>query len=245
MYSIVKYFKLLLISIGIGVFFGSCEFKENIVFNENGGGKITTSFYGEQMGDLLASFATDSLEVEDGVFSMQDLLEESGEQSAYGMEDAEFFMENKDGDLRVSVEATFDSLEQVNSIIKQSREAINKQLENNSTTEEEPTQNAEEEDSIEDLIDVSFRWENNIFERVTIIKDTVEYAKAVKKIDQAASFGGGFDYILEYTFPHEVIAISPENASLSIDRKTITLRHSAFKVMKDPTLLDLKITFKQ
>lgn len=244
MRSIVNHFRLVFLLIGVVVLFGSCEFKETIVFDENGGGEITTSFFGEQMGDMLETLAANSLDVEDGEFSIQNLIEENNEEGVYGMEDAELFMENKDGDFRMSIKANFDSLEQINSIIRQSREAINDQLDTGSSTSGDSSEE-EKDTSIEDLIDVEFRWENNVFERSTTIKDTLEYAKAVKKIDQAANLGGGFNYVLEYTFPYEVIAISLENATLSKDRKTVTLQHSAFKVMKDPTSIDLKITFKQ
>lgn len=241
----INHFKITLLSIGVGVLFGSCEFKETIVFDENKGGNITTSFFGEQMGDMLESFASESLEVEDGVFSLEDLMEESRQEGDFSMKDSEFLMENREGDLVMSVEANFDSLDQINSIINQSREAINGQLEKTSTSDADKDNEDSEEGSLEDLLDVNFSWENNVFERTTTIKDSLQYAEAVKKFDEAAGLGGGFNYVLEYTFPYEVIAMSPENATLSLDRKTVTLRHSAFKAMKNPTILDLKITFKQ
>lgn len=243
MQSFINNFKLVLLTIGVGVLFGSCEFRETIVFDENKGGKITTSFFGQQMGDMLESLATDSLEIENGVFLLQDFIAEKGQKENSAMGDAELLVENKDGDLLLSVEVNFDSLEQVNSIIKQSREAINDQLD--TTSETALSEKKSKENSIEDLIDVNFSWENNIFERTTIIKDSLRYAESIKKFNEAATLGGGFDYILEYTFPYEVIAVSPEIVTLSLDRKTVTLRQSAFKAMKDPTILDLKITFKK
>lgn len=241
MQSFIDNFKLVLLTIGLGVLFSSCEFREKIVFDETKGGQITTSFYGQQMGDMLESLVADSMEIEDGVFSLQEFIEENAQSENSVMDDATLLVENKDGDLLLSVEVAFDSLDQVNAILKQSREAINDQLSNTS----EMDTPSKEENSIEDLIEVNFSWDTTIFERTTIIKDSVRYAETIKEFNEAANFGGGFDYILEYTFPYEVIAISPETATLSLDRKTVTLRQSAFKTMKDPTILDLKITFKQ
>ena len=113
MKAIVNNIFRLLLGLIVTLAFTACEFKETIVFDENGGGKIATSFFGEQLGDMLESFKEDSIEIGKERFSMQDFIEENKasidslsqekQKEIYDLADTEFLMENKNGDLLISV----------------------------------------------------------------------------------------------------------------------------------------------
>lgn len=245
-------FRLLLGFFAIS-FFIACEFKETIIFDENGGGKVATTFFGEQLGDMLESFKEDSLEIGNQQFSMQDFIEKNKESidglslekqtEIYDLADTEFQMENKNGDLLISVKLDFDSVDEINKKIKDSRRAINYWL-NESSFLDNKEASSDENTDLEDLLDIRYSWKNNVFERKTVIKDSNSYAETLEEMKDGLVLAGGLDYVLEYTFPYEIESVLPETASLSVNRKTIKLRSSLSKILKNPNELDLKITFK-
>lgn len=247
----MRYLKILLAILGLTTVLTSCEFREKIIFEKDGSGIVATSFYGEQMGGMLESFSPDSsdgivkLRVEDLIKENQedlDKLSKEEKQEIYAMSSTEITIENQEGDLLVSMEIPFKNIDEVNSIIKRSRASINRQFNKNkdSTEVKESTEAA-----LADLVEVDFYWKNNVFERTTSIKDTLKYSELVKSVKfSSSSFAENvFSYVLVYSFPKKIHSFSPEDATLSGDRKTITLRRSAMQVTKDPKLLDLKLTF--
>lgn len=253
MKGFVKHFLYVALLLGILMLFGSCEFKETIIFDENGGGKVATSFFGEQLGDMIEAFKEDSIEIGNERFTMQNFIDENKEsidslsqerqKEIYDLADTEFLMENNNGDLLISVNLDFDSVDEINKKIKDSRRAINYQLNQSSTSASELE--ADGNTSLEDQMDIRYSWEGNVFERKTYVKDKEAYADAVKEIEDGIMLAGAMNYVLEYTFPYEVIAVSPENATLSVDRKTVILRTSLSKILKNPKELDLKVTLKK
>ena len=253
MKGFVKHFLYVAILLGVLMLFGSCEFKETIIFDENGGGKVATSFFGEQLGDMIEAFKEDSIEIGNERFTMQNFIDENKEsidslsqekqKEIYDLADTEFLMENNNGDLLISVNLDFDSVDEINKKIKDSRRAINYQLNQSSASASELE--ADGNASLEDQMDIRYSWEGNVFERKTYVKDKEAYADAVKAIENGIMLAGAMNYVLEYTFPYEVIAVSPENATLSVDRKTVILRTSLSKILKNPKELDLKVTLKK
>lgn len=253
MKGFVKHFLYVALLLGVLMLFGSCEFKETIIFDENGGGKVATSFFGEQLGDMIEAFKEDSIEIGNERFTMQNFIDENKEsidslsqerqKEIYDLADTEFLMENNNGDLLISVNLDFDSVDEINKKIKDSRRAINYQLNQSSTSASELE--ADGNASLEDQMDIRYSWEGNVFERKTYVKDKEAYADAVKEIEDGIMLAGAMNYVLEYTFPYEVIAVSPENATLSVDRKTVILRTSLSKILKNPKELDLKVTLKK
>ena len=253
MKGFVKHFLYVALLLGVLMLFGSCEFKETIIFDENGGGKVATSFFGEQLGDMIEAFKEDSIEIGNERFTMQNFIDENKEsidslsqekqKEIYDLADTEFLMENNNGDLLISVNLDFDSVDEINKKIKDSRRAINYQLNQSSASASELE--ADGNASLEDQMDIRYSWEGNVFERKTYVKDKEAYADAVKEIEDGIMLAGAMNYVLEYTFPYEVIAVSPENATLSVDRKTVILRTSLSKILKNPKELDLKVTLKK
>lgn len=253
MKGFVKHFLYVALLLGVLMLFGSCEFKETIIFDENGGGKVATSFFGEQLGDMIEAFKEDSIEIGNERFTMQNFIDENKEsidslsqekqKEIYDLADTEFLMENNNGDLLISVNLDFDSVDEINNKIKDSRRAINYQLNQSSASASELE--ADGNASLEDQMDIRYSWEGNVFERKTYVKDKEAYADAVKEIEDGIMLAGAMNYVLEYTFPYEVIAVSPENATLSVDRKTVILRTSLSKILKNPKELDLKVTLKK
>lgn len=231
----------------------ACEFKEAIVFDEYGGGKVATSFFGEQLGDIIEALKEDSSGIEYGGFSMQEFIDQNKEsidsltpkqqKEIYDLADSKITMQNKDGDLYIHVAMDFDTVDDINKKIVDSRRAIGYWLNESPfpSEDEETNKNA----SLEDELDIRYSWKDNVFERKTYIKDREKYAEAIKEMENGMLFGGALDYVLEYTFPYEVEAVVPETATLSLDRKTVSLRSSLSKILKNPNELDLKITFKK
>lgn len=247
----MRYLKILLMILGLTTILTSCEFREKIIFEKDGSGVVATSFYGEQMGDMLESFSSESsngvvrLKVEDLIEENQedfDKLSKEEKEQIYAMSSTEIIIENQEGNLLVSMEVPFKNIEEINSIIKRSRESINNQFNKNTDSSEEKDNT---EAALADLIEVDFYWKNNVFERTTSISDTLKYSNLAKGMSSnSEGFGDNiFSYVLIYSFPKKIRSYSPEDAVLSNDKKTVTLRRSAMQVTKDPKLLDLKLTF--
>ena len=252
MYRLLLQSRYIVLLVGFVMLFGSCEFKETIVFDENGGGKVATNFYGEQLGDIIESLKDDASEMEWDEFSMQEFIEQNKEKidslspkqqkEIYDLADSKITMQNKDGDLYISVAMDFGSVDDINKKIADSRRAIGYWLNESSfPSEKEEDKNA----LLENELDIQYRWNGNVFERTTYIKDREKYAEALKEVENGMLFGGALDYVLEYTFPYEVESVVPESARLSLDRKTVILRSSLAKILKNPKELDLKIIFKK
>lgn len=246
-------FRILFGFIAIAVF-TACEFKETIVFDENGGGKVATSFFGEQLGEIIESLKEDSSGIEYGEFSMQEFIEQNKtaidslspkqQKEIYDLADSQITMQNKEGDLHISVAMDFDSIEEINKKIEDSRRTIGYWL-NESPFPSEKDQDANENSLLEDQLDIKYSWKNNVFERKAYIKDSDAYAEALEKMKDGLMFGGALEYVLEYTFPYEIETVVPRTATLSVDRKTVFLRSNLPKILKNPNELDLKITFKK
>lgn len=230
----------------------SCEFRETIVFNKDASGVVTTSFYGEQMGELMESF-TEEASAETVRFTIQDLLDENPEdfeklskeekENILALADTEILIEQTDGNFLISMDMPFKSLKEVNSVIKQSRKVLNKNL---SKIEEEENTDSNEA-ALVDLLDISFRWENQEFERKTSITDEEKFADLIKLTKESSMDIGEdiFSYVLKYTFPYQIESVIPEIAEISKDRKTLTIRQPVARVTKNPKLLDFKIKFKK
>src|SRR5699024_4165098 len=102
----------------------ACEFKEAIVFDEYGGGKVATSFFGEQLGDIIEALKEDSSGIEYGGFSMQEFIDQNKEsidsltpkqqKEIYDLADSKITMQNKDGDLYIQVDMDLDNVDDIN-----------------------------------------------------------------------------------------------------------------------------------
>lgn len=225
----------------------ACEFREEIVFDSNGGGKITSMFYGEQMGEFLEKYLSEEGTPSKTYYTLQELLDENKEEySNFSEEDMKLFaemlesnmsFENKDNDLYIRTDKTFTSLQEINEAIQLSKRPIDQLLNFLSNNTKERT--------IDQYLDLKFEWKENSFERIVKVIDSVGFEQATKEYDDVVSMGAGFTYVLEYTFPYEVLTVFPEDVSLSLDRKTVILRRSVSKVVKDPTELNLIVTFKK
>lgn len=251
MRSIIKYMKFSILTLGLATLMLSCEVRETIVFEKDGSGVVTTGFFGHQMGEMVESFmGQDSTGL--AKFSLQDMLDESSEdyeslseeekENLKELASSNLHIENQDGNLVISMDMHFDNVDEINDLIKQGRQSLNKKLKEDENSEE--TENDEIE--LADLLDLVFIWKNNQFERITKVNDQKKYEELTKKMGESSmDFDAGLTYVLTYTFPQEIKSIVPSTASLSKDKKTVTIKHSASKVMKDPKILDFKVQFKK
>ncbi len=256
MKNLFIFIKLLVFTFFSGILITSCEFRESIVFNEDGDGKVTSSFYGDQLGDLLETLSEEGFKMENKEITMSEILEQNKESidslsdtqkhKLYALSDAKMKLENREGDLFVRVDKDFKTISEINHVIKESRRAINYMLDYTADNGFTITDENEEHVSFEDQLDIIYSWSDNIFERKTIIKDDALFKKASDEMKDLTSMGvSGFDYVLEYTFPYEVIDAEPSDVSLSLDRKTVILRRSLSKIMSNPSNLDIKVTLKK
>jgi hypothetical protein len=58
---------------------------------------------------------------------------------------------------------------------------------------------------------------------------------------QAEAFMGGAIYRLKYTFPKKIKKVSVEDATFSLDGKTMEFERSMLEYMKDPDILDVEV----
>lgn len=93
---------------------------------------------------------------------------------------------------------------------------------------------------------LKFKYENNVFKREVAVLD--EELLNIQ-IDSLRSSGAmmmyaSSDYTLKYHFPRPVKSVSDTTATLSIDRKTVTVKRSFEEYLENPKTLNIEFVLE-
>ena len=100
-------------------------------------------------------------------------------------------------------------------------------------------------DPSSDVLGVRYSYAKNVFSRDAYIKDKTAYKKQKDSLKSAEMFMNSMNYTLKYTFPKKIKSSSIEDASYSLDGKTIIVERSFMDYFKDPDILDLQIELEK
>lgn len=227
-----------------------CQFTETMVLNEDGSGTMSVEV---NLNEMMAfgAMGDDTLVTKiDTVIYMKRFLEEKKDSIAalpkeeqLKLKKLENFnihvnVDSETSEMLYDISTTFKSVETVEGLMNALNQAGNFVPGMNQDK-------AMEEDSSPDIIGVKYSFEKGIFKRDAYIKDKARHQKEVDSLKQSEAFLGGVGYTLNYKFPKSIKKVSDPAATLSNDKKTMTLKKPFIEYFKNPDLLDLEVELEK
>ncbi len=224
----------------------SCQFTETMNLNDDGTGRMSLSvdlsemmaFGGEMMKDT-------TLVKTDTIISFRELFKEKKDSIAQLSKDEQkrlMAMENynihmvtdpETNKMIVDIFIDFKDVSEANDLMKgfdQSEGMIPGMSNDNKNGEKEP-----------EIVGVEYSYKNGIFKRDAYIIDKELHKAQIDSMKQTESFMSGMTYKLKYTFPKKIKKSSVDDATYSLDGKTIELERTFVEYMKNPDVLDLEV----
>ena len=229
----------------------SCQFTETIVFNEDGSGKMSIEM---DMGEMMAfgGEVTDSIAVKkDTLIYLKDILDEKKDsisklskeeqQKLRRLENYEMRMkmDSEKNELLFNLAVNFKSIEKANGLL----EGFGDSMSLMPSKGEDLKFDADQGNS--DAIGVNYSFKKDTFKRDAYIKDEEKYKMQIDSLRGSESWLQNMKYTLRYTFPKKIVKSSIDDATYSLDAKTIEVTRSFVAYVKDPNVLDLEIELEK
>lgn len=228
----------------------SCQFTETMVLNEDGTGRMSLSMDLSEMMAFSGEMGKDStLTKQDTIIHFKDIFEEKKDSIAKlsreerkqlkKMENYKIHMvsdpdENK---MIMDVFTDFKDVSEANDLMQGYQQAEGYIPGSSSSNKDEDGK----KESGSDIMNVSYSFKNGIFKRDAFIVDKEEHRRQVDSMKQAEAFMSSMKYKIKYTFPRKIKNSSAEDATYSLDGKTMELERSFLDYFKDPDVLDIEV----
>ncbi len=230
----------------------SCQFSETMVLNEDGTGRMTIGMDVSEMMAFSNEFAKDSTMVKtDTTVAFRDILIEKKDSIAKlpkAEQERLMAMENynvrvladpETGLMKMSVFTDFKNVSEANDLMKAFEQGEGLMPSTQDVTSE--SNNSSESD----LIGVRYSYTDGTFTRDSYIKDEEKHRKQIDSLKEAEAFMSGMKYNLKYTFPKRIKLSSIEDATFSLDGKTIEVERTFLAYFKNPDVLDLVVELEE
>ncbi|MCT8338671.1 hypothetical protein MG296_01265 [Flavobacteriaceae bacterium TK19130] len=240
--------KLLLLGF-LSLLFIGCQFTETMVLKEDGSGTMHLTMDMREMMAFTSEMDTTTTKM-DTLIVMKDMLEEkkdsisklSKEEQArlkklepYKMR---MKMNSEEEEMFITIMRDFKDVSEANNIMDGLGKGTN-------FMPKSPNTNAEvEADPESDVLGVRFSFKKGIFKRDGYVKNEEAYQKQLDSLDGAEAFMGGMRYRLEYTFPRKIKSVNMDDASFSLDGKTLKVDRGFLEYFKNPDVLDLEVVLE-
>ena len=220
-----------------------------MVLNEDGSGRMSLSMDLSEMMAFGGEFGKDSTMVKkDTIITFKDIFEEKKDSIAKlskaeqkrlkAMENYKVrVMQDPDAQTMVmDVFTDFKTVGEANDLMRgyQQAEGYMPGVDASDNSEE----GAEEEPEI---LAVAYEFKNNMFKRDAYIVDKVAHKQQMDSLKQAEAFMSSMKYKIKYTFPKRIKNTSVEDATFSLDGKTMELERSFLAYFKNPDTLDIEV----
>ncbi|CAM4158278.1 hypothetical protein [Zobellia nedashkovskayae] len=245
----MKLFRILA-TVFITVLFVACNFTEEIHFKADGTGKMNIGFDGGEMLQMLPSSDSTQLEeVIDSTIVFKDLLREkkdsiaqlSPEQQAELKKLEPFslhmMMDAEKGIMNFEMFTDFKDVSEVNDAFNafQSASSIgpaagSKPMPKNSANE---------------ATQVDYTFKKGKFERKATITDTELFQKSIDSLETAEMFLSSSTYTFKYHFPRRVKSTNVEEATFSMDGKTMIYEVNFLDMIKDPESILIEVELEK
>ena len=225
----------------------SCQFNETMVLNEDGTGRMSLSMDLSEMMAFGGEMSQDStFTKQDTIVSLKDIFEEKKDSIAKlskaeqkrlkSIESYKIHMvsDPEDNKLIVDVFSDFKDVSEANNLMQGFEQTESLLPGNNSSGTDDDGPESE-------LLGVSFTYKKGVFKRDAFIKDKERHKSQLDSLKQAESFMSSMKYKIKYTFPRRIKKASVEDATYSLDGKTIELERNFLDYFKNPDVLDLEI----
>lgn len=239
----------ILFLLGVSLMLISCQFTETMVLNEDGSGTISVEVDLSEMMAFGGMDAIDSSVIKmDTIISVKQFLEENRDSIAslskkdqIKLKKLENYnirlkMNSESSEMIYNISTTFKSVNEANDMIQ----GLDKAGDFIPGTNENP-EDAKKEEESPDIIGVNYSFINGVFKRDAYIKDKKLHRQEVDSLQQTEAFLQGSNYTLNYTFPKPIKKVSNTAATLSNNKKTLTLQKAFIDYFKNPDLLDLEV----
>lgn len=245
----MRLFKILS-AVLITVLFAACNFTEEIYFNKDGSGKMSILFDGGEMMQMLP--ASDSTQLDkaiDSTLVFKDLLQDKKDSIAQlsaeeqdklkRLEPFKLHMkvDPDNGVMNFNMYTDFKKVSEVNDAFNafQNASAVGpiaggKSMPNSAT--EETTQ-------------VNYTFKKNKFKRETIILDQALFEKSIDSLASAEMFLSSSTYTFKYHFPKRVKSTNIEEATFSMDGKTMIHEVNFLDMMKNPESIVIEVELEK
>ena len=241
--------KILILFVG-AILLVSCQFKETMVMNEDGGGRMSVSVDLTELMAMSNEFGADStMTKQDTIIHLKDVFEEKKDsisQLPQAEQDrlakiANFsvrtMMDPESNQLMFDVFTDFEDVAEANELMAAFQESDQFMPGNTDTNKADDGS----EDPSYELIGVDYSYKNKRFVRNAFIKDPEKHKVQLDSLVSVEAFLSSMTYTLSYTFPSKIKSASAQDAKLSMDGKTIELERSFIDYFKDPDVLDLEV----
>ncbi len=94
-------------------------------------------------------------------------------------------------------------------------------------------------------VGVRYSFKKGVFKRDSYIIDKEKHNIQIDSIKGVESFMSGMTYKLKYTFPRKIKKSSVEDATYSLDGKTIEMQRSFIEYIKNPDVMDLEVELEK
>lgn len=245
-------FKKVLGLLAFGMLLTSCQFTETMVLQEDGTGEMRLSLDLSEIMAMSGEFGKDSTMVKkDTIISFKDILEERKDSIATlpkAEQERLMTMENYNIQIQMDPEVNnmvmdvfvnFKNVNEANDLMK-SFEMTEGMIPGQSANK-----SSEDQKKDDDVIAVRYNFENGTFTRDAYIKDEALYKQQLDSMQQAESFMSGIRYRLKYTFPRRIKSTSVDDATFSLDGKTVELERGFLEYFKNPDVLDLEVVLEK
>ncbi|MBT8262585.1 MAG: hypothetical protein KJO05_07165 [Bacteroidia bacterium] len=226
----------------------SCQFTETMVMNEDGTGRMSLSMDLSEMMAFGGEMSQDSTFTrQDTIISFKDVFEEKKDSIAKlskaeqkrlkAMENYNIHMvsDPEENKLVMDIFTDFKDISEANDLMK-GFEQTEGLLPGNESSADDSDDGPEPE-----ILGVSYSFKRGVFKRDAFIKDEERHKVQMDSMKQAESFMNSMMYRLKYTFPKKIKNSSVEDATYSLDGKTIEIERSFLDYFKNPDVLDLEI----
>lgn len=239
--------KQILVLILVAFSLVSCQFNETLVLNEDGTGRMSLSMDLSEMMAFGGEMSQDStFTKQDTIVSLKEIFEEkkdsisklskAEQKRLKSIENYKIHMvsDPKENMLIVDVFSDFKDVSEANNLM-QGFEQTESLLPGNKSA------GADDDSPESELLGVSYTFKKGVFKRDAFIKDEERHKSQLDSLKQAESFMSSMKYKIKYTFPRRIKKASAEDATYSLDGKTIELERNFLDYFKNPDVLDLEV----
>lgn len=262
----MKHFLFLLASLFL---LTSCNFTEEITFNEDGSGEFMMSYDMSEVMKTLEEMGGGKKDKEDkekmkmdSVVYFKDMLVEKADSIAtLPQEEQERLKDLEDIVMRIKMDeetgafdfgfgSTFTSLEELPDALEKIEKAKKMNSENNAQfSKMDESAVAKSAEGMFEYIDYAYNGKS--FTK-SLKKDYTKSEEEIEALDAEISQMGdskemfeAMSYTMVYNFPNKIKSVTNKNAVISEDRKSVTLKMNFIEMIKSPEMMALDVKLEE
>lgn len=231
----------------VAIVFASCNFTEEIYLSEDGSGSIALSFDGSELMSITGEEGeTPGQQAMDSVIYFSDILAEKKDSIA-SLPEAEQQRLAKLEPYRMHMKADpeakslFFSLERDFTDIGEIQDSFNAFQDASALDPDDNDSPMAASTEFYQSTDVSFSYGKGRFSRRAFITDSLLHQQRIDSLAGTEAFLSGSTYTLKIHFPRKVKSASTQEATLSMDGKTLIREVDFMEYLKNPSLLDMEV----